>query len=304
MTDGTANPNAVSMLLMQQLQAANPQATRQARRLYVGNMPSGMGITEQMLQEFFNTTVISLGLLTPQPVLSVWISAEGNFCFVEFRAIRDATVCMNLLQGITLGGRVLKVGRPAGYVAPPPYLENFIVGIPADAYKPSTETDGPVGLLGLNLPVATLGMPSAPGQQGIAMGLALPPLMASSISIEQPTEVLMLVNMVSEAELQDDEEFADLVLDVREECAKYGELVQVVIPRPLATDSSRLEGVLPNGVDQGPCIGQALGRIFARFVSPENAQRAKGVLDGRMFGNNRVSASFYDLTKFEAHIYS
>jgi len=290
--------------MMQQMQGANPQATRQARRLYVGNLPGGVGITEQMLHEFFNTTVISLGILTPHPVLSVWISTEGTFCFVEFRSIRDASTCISLLQGLSLGGRVLKIGRPAGYVAPPSHLENFIVGLPTDAFKPPEEPDGPVGLLGLGLPVTTMGM-SAPGQQGIAMGLALPSVPLPTLQVlEQPTEVLMLVNMVCEEDLKDDEEFSDLMLDVREECEKYGDLEQVVIPRPLTEDGSATEGTLPNSQDRGPRTGQGLGRIFAKFRCLESAQRAKGVLDGRLFNNNRVVATFYELAKFEAGVYS
>jgi len=60
--------------------AANPQLTRQARRLYCGNLPVGMGLTESILAEFFNATVRSLGVQTPNPVLSTWMSSEGTFC--------------------------------------------------------------------------------------------------------------------------------------------------------------------------------------------------------------------------------
>lgn len=277
------------MLLMQQMQAANPQATRQARRLYIGNMPTGMGLTEVMLQEFFNTTVISMGVLTPQPVMSVWISAEGNFCFVEFRAIKDATACLALLQGLTLGGRALKIGRPSDYKPPPPHLENFIVGLPSDSYKPPAPSgDGPVGLLGLNLPTPTLNFASAPGQQNHALGLTVPVFTPPGLTFEPPgiteqaTEVLLLVNMVTEDELKTDEDFQEIVLDVREECEKFGELLEVVIPRP----------------------GESgVGRIFARFAAADSCAKARMALDGRTFNNNRVDASFYDLAKFQERIY-
>jgi len=109
----------------------NAQATRQCRRLYVGNLPVGIGLNEKVLLEFFNTNVTSLGVKTPNPVLSVWLQTEGTFCFVEFRSVADTTNCMSLLQGITLGGRQLRVGRPAGdYKPPPPGLENYVVGFP------------------------------------------------------------------------------------------------------------------------------------------------------------------------------
>ncbi len=46
----------------------------------MGNLPVGMGFNEKMLQEFFSTTITGLGIQTPQPVSSVWLSSEGTFC--------------------------------------------------------------------------------------------------------------------------------------------------------------------------------------------------------------------------------
>ena len=48
-----------------------------------------------------------------------------------------------------------------------------------------------------------------------------------------PTEVLCLLNMVTEEELKDEEEYEDILEDIREECGKYGEVRSLEIPRPL-----------------------------------------------------------------------
>ena len=48
-----------------------------------------------------------------------------------------------------------------------------------------------------------------------------------------PTEVLCLMNMVTPEELEDDEEFEDIIEDIREECGKYGVVVSIEIPRPI-----------------------------------------------------------------------
>ena len=48
-----------------------------------------------------------------------------------------------------------------------------------------------------------------------------------------PTEVLCLLNMVTEEELRDEEEYEDILEDIREECSKYGEVRSLEIPRPL-----------------------------------------------------------------------
>lgn len=48
-----------------------------------------------------------------------------------------------------------------------------------------------------------------------------------------PTEVLCLMNMVSPEELLDDEEYEEIVEDVRDECSKYGQVKSIEIPRPV-----------------------------------------------------------------------
>jgi len=264
------NPQAIQMMVAQ---ASNPQLTRQARRLYVGNLPVGMGINEQMLTEFFNSTVTSLGITTPNPVLSNWRSSEGTFCFVEFRSVQDATACLNLLQGVTLGGRTLRVGRPAGYQPPPPQFENYIVGFPAGSFKP---------------PSAPLGVtPSLTNLTGTCLGTITP------TPVE--TKVVLLLHMVSASELMDDEEFSDIVLDIREECEKFGQVEQIVIPRPI------VEGKEGDAV--GPRVGVGVGRIFIQFSDVKGSSAAKNALHGRMFNHNRVEASFYSMEDFLKKIY-
>lgn len=59
------------------------QMTRQARRLYVGNIP--FGITEEAMMDFFNAQM-RLGGLTQapgNPVLAVQINQDKNFAFLE-----------------------------------------------------------------------------------------------------------------------------------------------------------------------------------------------------------------------------
>ena len=53
----------------------------------------------------------------------------------------------------------------------------------------------------------------------------------------------MLKNMVTEPELSDDQEFNDILLDVREECERFGQVVQVVIPRPAAASKLTIRQV-------------------------------------------------------------
>ena len=65
--------------------------------------------------------------------------------------------------------------------------------------------------------------------------LQVPGLMNSSVTQMGglPTEVLCLMNMVAPEELLDDEEYEEIVEDVREECSKYGQVKSIEIPRPV-----------------------------------------------------------------------
>lgn len=48
-----------------------------------------------------------------------------------------------------------------------------------------------------------------------------------------PTEVLCLLNMVTPDELKDEEEYEDILEDIKEECNKYGVVRSIEIPRPI-----------------------------------------------------------------------
>jgi len=230
-----------------------------------------MGLNEKMLTEFFNTTVTGLGIQTPNPVLSVWLQTEGTFCFVEFRSVADCTACMTLLQGITIGGRTLRVGRPADYKPPPPALENYVVGYPPAAWGslaaqssnavssqqtqiqtqtltiPTLPETGTGPVTGPTIPniqninparlaqIREAGITSGSGATGRTPAQPFPLPMSSltpGLTSSTSTRVLMLKNMITEKELIDDDEFVDIVLDVRDECEKFGAVKKIVIPRP------------------------------------------------------------------------
>jgi splicing factor U2AF subunit len=65
--------------------------------------------------------------------------------------------------------------------------------------------------------------------------------------------------------------------DVREECEKYGKVLEMKIPRP--TGGSRQS----NGV----------GKIFVKFDGPESAGKALRALAGRKFADRTVVATYF-----------
>lgn len=83
---------------------------------------------------------------------------------------------------------------------------------------------------------ASVGAKSGPlAQPGAAMAapvqIQVPGFQATGLG--STTEVLCLMNMVTAEELVDEEEFEDIIEDIREECSKYGTVRSIEIPRPI-----------------------------------------------------------------------
>lgn len=96
--------------------------TRRARRLHVGNLPLGVGLTTDMIKQFFNAALVSANLHDASkegdPVVDVMLGTESKFGFVEFRTIAEANSAM-ALNNIELGGKQLRIERPRDYAPMP-----------------------------------------------------------------------------------------------------------------------------------------------------------------------------------------
>lgn len=90
-----------------------------------------------------------------------------------------------------------------------------------------------------------------------------------------PSRVLVLNNMVQPDDLATAEDHAALKQEVEEECAKFGKLLDVVIPRQA----------------EGAMEGSAVGKIYLRYTSVEEANTATRELQGRQFGDAVVQVT-------------
>ena len=116
---------------------------------------------------------------------------------------------------------------------------------------------------------ATEGQKQAPGDAA-----ALQAQMAAFVTVAPP-RVVKLAGAVQVEELGNDEEYADILEDMREECSKFGAVLTVHIPRPPA------EGAPPP---------PGLGKVIVEFSEPPAAMAACGALHGRKFGGSVVTA--------------
>ncbi|NP_001040494.1 splicing factor U2AF 50 kDa subunit isoform X2 [Bombyx mandarina] len=318
--------------------------TRQARRLYVGNIP--FGVTEEETMEFFNQQMHLSGLAQAagNPVLACQINLDKNFAFLEFRSIDETTQAM-AFDGINFKGQSLKIRRPHDY-QPMPGTENPAINVPAGVistvvpdsphkifigglpnylnedqvkellmsfgqlrafnlvkdsstglskgyafaeYVDISMTDQAIaGLNGMQLgdkklivqrasigaKNSTLALTGAAPVQIQVAGLTL-------AGAGPPTEVLCLLNMVTPDELRDEEEYEDILEDIKEECNKYGVVRSIEIPRPI------------EGVEVPGC-----GKVFVEFNSIADCQKAQQTLTGRKFSNRVVVTSYFDPDKY------
>ncbi|KAM3312650.1 hypothetical protein ACQJBY_032474 [Aegilops geniculata] len=345
--------------LVMQPQAMTQQATRHARRVYVGGLPPTAN--EQTVAIYFNQVMAAIGGNTAGPgdaVLNVYINHDKKFAFVEMRSVEEASNAM-ALDGIMFEGAPVKVRRPTDYnpslaaalgpSQPNPNLNLGAVGLtPGSAgglegpdrifvgglpyyfteaqVRELLESFGPLrgfdlvkdretgnskgyafcvyqdlnvtdiacaALNGIKMGDKTLTVRRAnqgtsqprPEQETILLHAQQQVQMQKlvlQVGGALPTKVVRLTQVVSADELRDDEEYKDILEDMREEGRKYGNLVKAVIPRP----------------DPSGAAVPGVGKVFLEYADIDGSTKAKVGMHGRKFGGNQVVAVFYPENKF------
>lgn len=165
--------------------------------------------------------------------------ASKGFAFCEYVDPAITEVACTGLNGMELGDRFLVVQRAA---------------LGANMGKRPGEMD--------YLPMAPVTAPS---------------ILAASSGEGQPTKVLQILNMVAIDELINDDDYKDILEDIRDECGKYGAVQDVKIPRPIATDKGRVDIKASEAIKD-------LGKVFVMFDKPEETTKALRAIAGRQFG--------------------
>ncbi|OBT55938.1 hypothetical protein VE04_03833 [Pseudogymnoascus sp. 24MN13] len=119
---------------------------------------------------------------------------------------------------------------------------------------------------------------------GLEMGVnAMSMLAGTTTDGLDEGRVLQLLNMVTAEELIDNEDYEEILEDVKEECEKYGKVLDIKIPRP-SGGSRQSAGV---------------GKIFVKFDTPASAGKALRTLAGRKFADRTVVTTYFSEENFE-----
>lgn len=243
-------------------------------KIFIGGLPSYLN--EEQVKE----------LLSPfGPLKSFNLVKDSNtgnskgFAFFEY-VDGDVTdrACQGL-NGIKLGEKTIlvqraNVGAKNAVPQPNPHAKSILIN--------------PTACNFLNL-----GMPIAAAAALLKIDITNP---------GPPTTILQLANMVSPKDLYPDEDFQDLMEDVREECAKYGTIVSMHIPRPpppkkkdniwkgpFAEEDEKEEIVVHWGV----------GRVFVEYSKVEEAEKAQKALSGRKFNGRTVLSGYFSEERYK-----
>lgn len=103
--------------------------------------------------------------------------------------------------------------------------------------------------------------------------------------VRRVTCVVELQNVVTQEELEDDEDYQDVLDETEEEARKFGHVNKVLIPRPNKGSDEDVKGV---------------GRVFIVYENEADAEKAFNAMDGRKFDERVVVAAYISKGDFEA----
>ncbi|GAA5926495.1 uncharacterized protein JCM15063_000291 [Sporobolomyces koalae] len=236
-------------------------------KIFIGGLPSYLNDEQvmELLSSFGELRAFNL-------VKEGGSGASKGFAFCEYVDPNVTEVACQGLNGMELGDRYLVVQRAALGANPlkqgPPgsgigFDQSVIAGLGGGHHQ------GPGGY--------------GPGGAGGGMGMSMGQPPASILAAGQqagegdPTRVLQILNMVAIEELCSDQDYEEILEDVKEECTKFGKVDEVRIPRPVRTSQGRVDVKLSEAVKD-------LGKVFVLFENKEGTTAALKAIAGRQFG--------------------
>uniref|UniRef100_A0A7R9WRH9 RRM domain-containing protein n=2 Tax=Craspedostauros australis TaxID=1486917 RepID=A0A7R9WRH9_9STRA len=195
-------------------------------------------MTEAFLTDFLGNAMEQVGLNTKPGNPIAACRVSGKFAFIELRSPQEAANALNL-NNIPCMGAYLRIGRPSKWSGTPDTHGNW-----EDILAKYMSGELQVGA-------------------------------AASSSVT--TRVVELHNMLTSEDLEDENEYNEIMEDTRAECGQFGTLKSIVIPKANEPGATK---------------------IFLEYESPDDAAKAIQNLAGRTFDGRKVAAAYFDEGKF------
>jgi splicing factor U2AF subunit len=207
----------------------DPNVSRKMRRLYLGNLPYHLGVTEDSYSKQMYETMKERGMFNDpnqNPVLHVWFARDkgANYGFCEIASIEETD------RALQLDGMM-------------------VLGVPVSIKRPN-DANAPMGMVG------GLG----PGQAMPAAGgmLALPAMQVQATSSTIKIEELLRVDGSTTKE-----DYDDVVEDMNEGCGAHGKIKSVFIVRTEHCGQPGMSAgdvyLQTGGIDEATKIMRAMG---------------------------------------------
>jgi len=236
--------------------------TRKLRRLYLGNLPYHLGLTEDLLAQQLYQTMRERGLCNDpeiNPIQHLWFAREkgANYGFVEVASIEE-TDRMLQLDGLLVLGVPIQMKRPNDSMGPLLMLNDLTRG---------TQQLG--------------AMPGAVTPASVPLPQVLPTASTNIIKIDR---VLLYDEKTTKSE-----DFDDVVEDMKEGCAPHGKILSAFVVRPFHKDKMASDDV-------------QIGDVFLDCGSSEIATKIMRTMGQRKYDGRNVAMKSFDQARYDAVI--
>ncbi|KAG8887557.1 hypothetical protein FRB98_009463 [Tulasnella sp. 332] len=227
-------------------------------KIFVGGLPTYLNDEQvmELLKSFGELKAFNL-------VKDSSTGLSKGFAFFEYVDPNVTDLATQGLNGMELGDRYLVVQRAS------------------------------IGAKGIS---STPGMPSAEeysAAMGVGMGMGgmARPIIPAQVDLAKSAEsrILLMLNMVTPEDLVDDAEYNEILDDIRAECANFGQVEDIKIPRPPKKEKT---GWQPGGAkDKNEMQAEGVGRVYVKYHQPAGAQMGLKALAGRSFAGRSIIAT-------------
>lgn len=182
-------------------------------------------------------------------MVASWISPDGLYAFIELKNPQEAEMAL-ALNNVSIFGQKLKVGRPR-------FKKEEPKGKNSDGGLNSTSI------------ISLLGITGKAVNQNI---------LNQAFRVSPPSRVLCLKGILNIDDLEVDEEYNEIIEDLREELETYGEILSLKIPRPI-DEKKDLPG---------------LRNVYILYKTVEEVTKARIDIGKRLYRGRIVEACYHD----------